>query len=80
MKKYIFTLFALSALYIAIYIINILFVIINYSALLIGRSPSLFRFANFICRLGASSGSCNCSGCVPDERCIHSSRKEITNQ
>lgn len=41
MKKYIFTLFALSAIYIAIYIINILFVIINYSVLLIGRSPSL---------------------------------------
>lgn len=41
MKKHINTLFALSALYIAIYVINILFVIINYSALLIGRSPSL---------------------------------------
>lgn len=41
MKKYIFTLFALSALYIAIYLINILFVVINYLAILFGRSPSL---------------------------------------
>lgn len=41
MKKYIFTLFALSALYIAIYFINILFVVINYLAILFDRSPSL---------------------------------------
>lgn len=41
MKKHINTLFALAAIYIAVYVMNILFVIINYSAILFGRSPSL---------------------------------------
>lgn len=41
MKKYIYILLAFSFAYLAIYIVNIMLVFMNYSALLIGRSPSL---------------------------------------
>ena len=41
MRKHINTLLALSVLYVIIYAINLLFIVANYSALLIGRDPSL---------------------------------------
>lgn len=41
MKKYINTLTVLAVLYILVYCLNILFIVANYTALMVGRSASL---------------------------------------
>lgn len=41
MKKHFNTLVVLSILYVIVYVINILFIVVNYSAIFIGRAPSL---------------------------------------
>lgn len=41
MKKHFNTLVVLSILYVIVYVINILFIVANYSAIFIGRAPSL---------------------------------------
>lgn len=41
MKKHFNTLVVLSVLYVIVYVINILFIVANFSAIFIGRAPSL---------------------------------------
>lgn len=41
MKKHFNTLVVLCVLYVIVYVINILFIVANYSAILFGRAPSL---------------------------------------
>lgn len=41
MKKHFNTLVVLSVLYVIVYVINILFIVANCSAIFIGRAPSL---------------------------------------
>lgn len=41
MKKHFNTLVVLCVLYVIVYVINILFIVANYSAIFIGRAPSL---------------------------------------
>lgn len=41
MKKHFNTLVVLCILYVIVYVINILFIVANYSAIFIGRAPSL---------------------------------------
>lgn len=41
MKKHFNTLVVLCMLYVIVYVINILFIVANYSAIFIGRAPSL---------------------------------------
>lgn len=41
MKKHFNTLVVLCILYVIVYVINILFIVVNYSAIFIGRAPSL---------------------------------------
>lgn len=41
MKKHFNTLVVLCILYVIVYVINILFIVANYSAIFIGRDPSL---------------------------------------